>query len=283
MPQTSTPHPTPTHADSAHVLWPCAVSSWLFAVASGRTQRAKSTRCFWIIICEADKDKSSLERFQHTLSEATLGDSFWIHSVFLKSFCDIQGMLHWNSFQSYCVDPWSGCCSGLPGTFWLCRWSAKWVVVAGFGVDVLLVSNWLDVFANIGTESSIAIRRITRSNVCGNISGDIACVSWLHLVMSVCHFKIFPEPDFQSDFATCVLLQSSSDFRRPPGAQKTVDLSARVRLFLATPWQAQPHSRGSESAAQRSVSLDFNVGVRSLSAGSHARSIVLNVNFMRFL
>ena len=67
-------------------------------------------------------------------------------------------MLHWNSFQSYCVDPWSGCCSGLPGTFWLCRWSAKWVVVAGFGVDVLLVSNWLDVFANIGTESSIAIR-----------------------------------------------------------------------------------------------------------------------------
>lgn len=66
-------------------------------------------------------------------------------------------MLHWNSFQSYCFDPWSGCCSGLPGTFWLCRWSAKWVVVAGFGVDVLLVSNWLDVFANIGTESSIAI------------------------------------------------------------------------------------------------------------------------------
>ena len=77
---------------------------------------------------------------------------------FLKSFCEIQGMLHWNSFQSYCFDPWSGCCSGLPGTFWLCRWSAKWVVVAGFGVDVLLVSNWLDVFANIGTESSIAIR-----------------------------------------------------------------------------------------------------------------------------
>lgn len=167
-------------------------------------------------------------------------------------------MLHWNSFQSYCFDPWSGCCSGLPGTFWLCRWSAKWVVVAGFGVDVLLVSNWLDVFANIGTESSIAIRNPSHHK----IQRLWKHFRWhrLRVLASPCDVRIFKR----------ILLQSSSDFRRPPGAQKTVDLSARVRLFLA-PWQAQPHSQGSESAAQRSVSLDFNVGVRSLSAGSHAR------------
>ena len=51
-------------------------------------------------------------------------------------------------------------------------------------------------------------------------------------------------------------------------------------------WTSQPvscsswrrrakHSRGSESAAQRSVSLDFNVGVRSLSTGSSLEAMRL--------
>ena len=254
MPQTSTPT-RPRRMQTAHMF----CGSWLFAVASGRMQRAKSTRCFWIIICQADKDKSSLERFQHTLSEATLGDSFWIHLVFLKSFCDsrdIQGMLHWNSFQSYCFDPWSGCCSGLPGTFWLCRWSAKWVVVAGFGVDVLLVSNWLDVFANIGTESSIAIRNPSHHKI-------PTFVDTFQVTSPACLGFTLWCPDFQNGFCFKVLRIFGG--HRAPKRQWT------SQPVSGSSWRRGKHSRGSQSAAQRSVSLDFNVGVRSLSAGSHAR------------
>ena len=124
------------------------------------------------------RQKQSSEISAH-IEWSDSGDSFWIHLVFLPSFCDIQGMLHWNSFQSYFFDPWSGCCSGLPGTLWLCRWSAKWVVVAGFGV-------WRTSCDQLIGRVCKHRDRITTSNVCGNISGDIAGVSWLHLVMSVC-------------------------------------------------------------------------------------------------
>lgn len=251
------PHPTPTHADSAHVLWPCAVSSWLFAVASGRMQRAKSTRCFWIIICQADKDKSSLERFQHTLSEA-----IWvIHFGFIWYFCLrsvtfracytgtlsslIASTLEAGAVQAFLVP--CDYADDLPSEWWS----------QALGFDVLLVTNWLDVFANIGTESQHPMFVETFQVI------SPACLGftlWCPFATS----KFFQNRIFQN-----LIFKDLRIFGLGHRAPKRQWTSQPVSC---SSWRRRgKHSRGSESAAQRSVSLDFNVGVRSLSAGSHAR------------
>ena len=72
--------------------------------------------------------------------------------------------------------------------------SEWWSQALGF--DVLLLSNWLEwCLQTLGQNQTFAFDASHPTSV-ETFPGDIACVSWLHLVMFVCHFKYFQNQSF---------------------------------------------------------------------------------------